>query len=162
MIVVPLEIAVALVGLGGVVVGAVIAGGFQWWTSRQTIAADRVRLHEQMHGEARLRREEQWRTELRSALAELLAATDPEGHPSDHRDRIVRHTHAVDLLLDQRFEDQNRLRESVINLSTSLTDTGGRSSVFVEPREVRRLQNVVYQAARAILNRPAPDPPTPA
>jgi len=35
-----IEYAVALIGLAGVALGAVIAGGFQWWASRQAIAGE--------------------------------------------------------------------------------------------------------------------------
>jgi hypothetical protein len=151
----PIEITVALFSLGGVVIGAFIAGAFQWWTSRQVIAAERERLHEQMHGEAALRREEQWRTELRLALAELLGATDPEGNVVVARDRVTRHTHAVYLLLDGRIPQQKRLRGAVNNLSAAVTGIDG-SPFGSDAREILGLQSEVYSAARAILNPPTP------
>lgn len=141
----------ATVGLLGVVIGAGISAITQWATSRQAIKAERERLHEQMHGEARLRRAEQWRTELRQSLASLLAACDPEPYSmSVPRERIVQMTHAVDLLL-QQVPEQEALRRAVIELSTYVTGIGSEALVSRDARLILALQDAVYKTARVVL-----------
>jgi hypothetical protein len=140
----------AIIGLAGVVLGAAITAIVQLVTSRQSINAERKRLHERMQGEARLRREELWRTEVRQSLANLLTATDPQAAGST--DRIVQLTHSIDLLLGRDVPEQEQLRRAVIDLSTYVT--GAAYSPVLNPvhaHETLGLQNSVYKVARAVL-----------
>lgn len=149
----PIELKAAMFGAAAALLGAVVGGLFQLRTTRLLIASERERTREQMYGEAKLRRDEQWRTELRQALAELLAVTDPDSGRGIAKDRIARHTHAVGLLLNGSVRDQSELRDAVNSLSMYVTGSDGMLGLPPDERRLLAMQNDVYQAARAILNR---------
>ena len=70
----PVEILVALIGLGGVTFGGVV----QWLVARSTIRAETERLHRQLSSEFRLAQFSEWQSRFQSVMADLLVATDPE------------------------------------------------------------------------------------
>lgn len=68
------EIVVAVIGVGGVVLG----GAAQWLVARATIRAETERLHRQLSGEFKLQQYSEWQRRFQEVMADLLAATDPE------------------------------------------------------------------------------------
>ena len=68
------EIIVAMIGVGGVVLG----GAAQWLVARATIRAETERLHRQLSGEFKLQQYSEWQRRFQDVMADLLAATDPE------------------------------------------------------------------------------------
>lgn len=68
------EIIVAMIGVGGVVLG----GAAQWLVARATIRAETERLHRQLSGEFKLQQYSEWQRRFQEVMADLLAATDPE------------------------------------------------------------------------------------
>lgn len=68
------EIIVAMIGVGGVLLG----GAAQWLVARATIRAETERLHRQLSDEFKLQQYSEWQRRFQDVMADLLAATDRE------------------------------------------------------------------------------------
>lgn len=139
----------AFIALGGVALGGLLTGWFQRGNTKVLIAAELTKLRHQLDGEARTRLLGRKQDLLMEAIAELVAATDPELHAKFDYGRVVTLIHRIQLLLNPAKPVDAALNEATTNLgfATQAAVTGNR-----DVTELLRAQSYVIEAGRAVLN----------
>lgn len=113
----PVEVIVALIGLGGVLVGGIA----QWWVAQKTIRAEAERLHGQLSKEFQLQQFSEWQTRFQSLMGELLAATDPESTDGQFaKERIVPLVLQLQLMLNPTLASHAKVNQLINQLALSV------------------------------------------
>jgi len=102
--------------LVGVVLGAVLTALFQYFNTRQLIAAERERLVLQLQGDLGNRRRDRKTERLLDAVSELLERSDPETNKPLNYPLLVRLILRAQLLLDLGVPAEKQLNGALNQL----------------------------------------------
>lgn len=143
----PVEIVVALIGLGGVLVG----GTTQWWVARSTIRAEAERLHGQLSGEFKLQQFSEWQTRFQSLMGDLLAETDPESKGGCFaKERIVPLVLQAQLMLNPTVPSHAKVNQLINQLALSVCGWHGSPDL----RTILTVHSALLEAAKDTLYLP--------
>ena len=135
--------------IGGVVIGATLAGWFQRANTRAIIQSEYRKIAAQLTGQSRARfrgRKEDWLLEF---VPELVAAADPELHADIDYVKIVTLVHRIQVVLDL-----TNVREKALNQATSQLAFACQAvkSGNADRTSLLGPQSAVIEAARAVFH----------
>lgn len=141
----PIEVIVALLGLGGAIVG----GAVQWLVARSTIRAETERLHRQLSNEFRLQQFSEWQSRFQDVMADLLIATDPEAGPLEQK-AIVPLVLKAQLMLNPKLPEHARANGLINQLALATSGWQGKP----DARSILTIHAALLDAAKATLYLP--------
>jgi hypothetical protein len=137
------EILVAIIGLGGVLLG----GTVQWIVARSTIRSETERLHRQLSTEFRLQQFSEWQAEFRSVISELLGVTDPEVQREFRKDRVIPLILKAQLMLNPQLPAHARVNGLINQLALAVNGWHGTQDAAT----VLRIHGELLDASRNTL-----------
>ena len=141
----PIEVLVALIGLGGAFVG----GTVQWFVARSTIRAETERLHRQLSTEFRLAQLSEWQSRFQLVMADLLVATDPEAGPIS-QGAVVPLVLRAQLMLNPELPAHARTNGLINQLALATGGWHGKP----DARSILTIHAALLDAAKATLYLP--------
>lgn len=142
----PVEILAALVGVGGVCIGAIV----QWLVARNALRAETQRLYAQLREEFHLQQFSAWQSQFQSVISDLLAATDPEANERLEKQRIIPLVLKAQLMLNPQLPPHAKVNDLVNKLALAVHDWHEDQ----DPRSVLTVHAALLDAARDSLYRP--------
>lgn len=139
------EIIVAMIGVGGVMLGGVA----QWMVARATIRAETERLHHQLSNEFKLQQFSEWQSRFQDVMAELLVATDPEAGALE-QSAIVPLVLRAQLMLNPKLPSHAKTNSLINRLALA---TGGWHGEQ-DTQSILTLHAALLDAAKATLYLP--------
>lgn len=138
----------ALIALAGVALGGLLTGWFQRANTKTLVAAELEKLRVQLEGEARSRLLGRKQDVLMDAVADIVAAADPELHTQFDYKRVVTLIHRIQLLLDPKKSADARLNDALSKLGFSVQ---GAVSGQRDTSALLGAQAYVIESARTLL-----------
>lgn len=142
----PDTISVALIGLCGVILAAFV----QWLVARYTIRNETERLHKQLVAEFTYQQLSEWQTQFRQVMADLLAATDPDGNPRPDKKRITPLVLRAQLMLDPSLQSHAIVNSLVNQLTLKVNGWHGDPNLHA----ILGLHGKLLEASREVMFRP--------
>lgn len=139
----------SLLPLAGVVLGAVLAGCFQYLTTKKQIQNDSIKLRTQILADRRKSVAERKTAYLLEWLPEFIYLADPEAHIEYDYKRALQLVHKIQLVLTpEQCEYEAKLNYEVGQLAALL-----QSAASGSPNQYNLLgaQNAVIESGRKVL-----------
>ncbi len=131
------QIQVALIAVGGVVVGSILNAVVQFFVTRQMLRAERERLRDQLNGEFRLRMLERRTDRAIDIVAELVTISDPVINQEIDYATAIRLVHRVQLLLDRKNPLEGKLNDRINALGLALAEHTNSPDAGMVPERLR-------------------------
>ena len=142
------EVLAALVGVGGVTVGAVV----QWLVARNALRAETERLYAKLREEFHLQQFSAWQSQFQSVMSELLAVTDPEANDKLEKQRIIPLVLKAQLMLNPQLPHHAKVNDLVNKLALAVNgwhaDQDLRSVLTVHAALLDAARDVLYLPGR--------------
>ncbi|MGD1046649.1 MAG: hypothetical protein ABR936_15180 [Bacteroidota bacterium] len=149
---------VAIIGVAGSVLVAIVTVITQLFVTRAVIKSEHLKISQQLHGEELSRLREKRRDRILDGISELLTTSDPQSTNGVDYGRTTNLVLQVQLLLDLTNTDEKELNSSLNRLAAKLQEyvVLRKHPVNDElPQTINLLQaqDLVIQQTRKILKR---------
>src|SRR5260221_14182537 len=125
-----------VIGLVGVVIGALLVGWQQRSNTRAVIQSEYGKIFAQLSGQSRARfrgKKEDW---ILEAVPDLIAATDPELHTTFDYVRVVTLIHKIQVVLDVNNPTEGALNHAttMLGFAVQAVKNGEDPTSLLEPQ----------------------------